>query len=314
MRGLVNSGTAGGLLRVPADRIGGDDRGDAGGQPHPASGQRGWSEPAGSSGRGGVWRGERTGVGSGVTNGSDCISADGAVGAGVEIFSLFASRLACCILRHAATTEAPTGRGSGPDQAHNTELDQLRHFVAHCQLSQKKETERVKRELDNLVPPDARRRHKAYADAVREFKKRFLLEVLVRHRGNQCKAAEELGMHRNTLEPNAGGSWTLDSAQIRRGIRRLPRSVRPADAAWPPGCRRTLTPTGGLIRLNRRNMRLTSLCRCFRRGPSLLPVCGTMLLVLAGVTAWAQTPADTPASAPAGNRKSQLPRRLTPGR
>ena len=56
----------------------------------------------------------------------------------------------------------------------------------------------MKRDLDNLVL----QMHAAglpYADAVREFKKRFILEVLARHRGNQCKAAEELGMHRNTL-------------------------------------------------------------------------------------------------------------------
>src|ERR1035438_6915946 len=38
-----------------------------------------------------------------------------------------------------------------------------------------------------------------YEDAVREFKKQYLREVLVAHRGNQCKAAKELGMHRNTL-------------------------------------------------------------------------------------------------------------------
>jgi hypothetical protein len=34
---------------------------------------------------------------------------------------------------------------------------------------------------------------------VREFKRRFILEVLAGHRGNQCKAAKELGVHRNTL-------------------------------------------------------------------------------------------------------------------
>ncbi len=56
----------------------------------------------------------------------------------------------------------------------------------------------VKRELDSLVT----QMHSSgirYEDAVREFKKQFLREVLVAHRGNQCKAAEELGMHRNTL-------------------------------------------------------------------------------------------------------------------
>lgn len=38
-----------------------------------------------------------------------------------------------------------------------------------------------------------------YSEAIREFKKRFILDVLRENRGNQCKAARELGMHRNTL-------------------------------------------------------------------------------------------------------------------
>ena len=38
-----------------------------------------------------------------------------------------------------------------------------------------------------------------YSEAVRQFKKRYILEVLAHHKGNQCKAADELGMHRNTL-------------------------------------------------------------------------------------------------------------------
>ena len=83
----------------------------------------------------------------------------------------------------------------------------------------------MKRELDNLVY----QMHSAgipYADAVREFKKRYITEVLARHRGNQCKAAEELGMHRNTLSRTLA-ELDLDSAQIRKGIRRPPRSVRP---------------------------------------------------------------------------------------
>lgn len=66
-----------------------------------------------------------------------------------------------------------------------------------------------------------------YADAVREFKKRFLYEVLAHHRGNQCKAAEELGMHRNTLSRTMT-ELGMDSAQIRRGMRKPVRSVRPA--------------------------------------------------------------------------------------
>ncbi|MGZ4835304.1 MAG: helix-turn-helix domain-containing protein, partial [Terriglobales bacterium] len=38
-----------------------------------------------------------------------------------------------------------------------------------------------------------------YSEAVREFKKRFILAVLQENQGNQCKAARQLGMHRNTL-------------------------------------------------------------------------------------------------------------------
>ena len=83
----------------------------------------------------------------------------------------------------------------------------------------------MKRELDNLVC----QMHAAgisYNDAVREFKKRYITEVLARHRGNQCKAAEELGMHRNTLSRTLT-ELDLNTAQIKRGLRRPPRSVRP---------------------------------------------------------------------------------------
>jgi Fis family transcriptional regulator len=37
------------------------------------------------------------------------------------------------------------------------------------------------------------------SEAVREFQKAFILTVLKDQRGNQCKAAERLGIHRNTL-------------------------------------------------------------------------------------------------------------------
>lgn len=85
--------------------------------------------------------------------------------------------------------------------------------------------ETVKRELDHLVL-GMQSAGVSYADAVREFKKRFILEVLGRHRGNQCKAAEELGMHRNTLSRTLT-ELGMDSAQIRQGMRRPPNSVRP---------------------------------------------------------------------------------------
>jgi DNA-binding NtrC family response regulator len=65
----------------------------------------------------------------------------------------------------------------------------------------------VKRELASLVT----QMHSSgipYEDAVREFKKQYLREVLVAHRGNQCKAAEE-----------------------RAGLKRPPRSERPVYSA-----------------------------------------------------------------------------------
>jgi DNA-binding NtrC family response regulator len=89
----------------------------------------------------------------------------------------------------------------------------------------------LKRELDNLVL-QMHAAGIAYTDAVREFKKQYILEVLSRHRGNQCKAAEELGMHRNTLSRTLC-ELGMDSTQIRQGMRRPPASVRPARGTRP---------------------------------------------------------------------------------
>jgi DNA-binding NtrC family response regulator len=83
----------------------------------------------------------------------------------------------------------------------------------------------LKRELDGLVT----QMHSAgvsYTEAIRQFKRRYILEVLATHKGNQCKAAEELGMHRNTLSRTLA-ELDLDSTQIRNGIRRPPMSERP---------------------------------------------------------------------------------------
>jgi Fis family transcriptional regulator, factor for inversion stimulation protein len=38
-----------------------------------------------------------------------------------------------------------------------------------------------------------------YEDAQREFEKRFITHVLLKVDGNLCKAADLLGIHRNTL-------------------------------------------------------------------------------------------------------------------
>lgn len=83
----------------------------------------------------------------------------------------------------------------------------------------------MKRELDSLVT----QMHSGgitYEEAVREFKKRFLVEVLAHHRGNQCKAAKELGMHRNTLSRTIA-ELNIDPSQIRRALKRPSRSERP---------------------------------------------------------------------------------------
>ncbi len=84
----------------------------------------------------------------------------------------------------------------------------------------------MKRELDSLIT----QMHSAgisYTDAIRQFKKRYILEVLAHHKGNQCKAATELGMHRNTLSRTLA-ELELNSAQIRNGMRRPVMSERPA--------------------------------------------------------------------------------------
>ena len=66
-----------------------------------------------------------------------------------------------------------------------------------------------------------------YSEAVREFKKRFLLTVLENNGGNQCRAARELGMHRNTLSRTIA-ELKLDIRSLRGIARRPPRSERPA--------------------------------------------------------------------------------------
>ena len=43
-----------------------------------------------------------------------------------------------------------------------------------------------------------------YKDAVEEFQKHFILAVLNRTNGNLSKAAEVLGVHRNTLSKQVG--------------------------------------------------------------------------------------------------------------
>ena len=83
----------------------------------------------------------------------------------------------------------------------------------------------MKRELDTLVA-QMYAGGITYDEAVREFKKRFLLEVLSHHRGNQCKAAKDLGVHRNTLSRMVA-ELKINPTEIRMGLKRPVRSERP---------------------------------------------------------------------------------------
>ena len=93
----------------------------------------------------------------------------------------------------------------------------------------------MRRELDSLVT----QMHSSgvgYEEAVREFKKQYLREVLVAHRGNQCKAADELGMHRNTLSRTMA-ELGLELTEVRAGLKRPVRSERPVFSAIRQGYR-----------------------------------------------------------------------------
>ena len=54
--------------------------------------------------------------------------------------------------------------------------------------------ERLERLIEEMVEKGIR-----FADAHREFERRFISRVLVDSDGNLSKAAETLGIHRNTL-------------------------------------------------------------------------------------------------------------------
>ncbi len=56
----------------------------------------------------------------------------------------------------------------------------------------------MKEQLDSLITAMVENGI-SYEDAVEEFEKRFIRRVLDRSNGNQSKAAQTLGIHRNTL-------------------------------------------------------------------------------------------------------------------
>lgn len=64
----------------------------------------------------------------------------------------------------------------------------------------------------------------AYEDAVSEFEKRFIKRVLENANGNQCKAAQELGIHRNTLSRKIEEFELDHRARSRKRLRRQGRA------------------------------------------------------------------------------------------
>ena len=68
-----------------------------------------------------------------------------------------------------------------------------------------------------------------FKEALREFQRGFILTVLKDQKGNQCRAADRLGMHRNTLRRSIR-LLQIDLTPIRDTTRRLP--PRGAKAAW----------------------------------------------------------------------------------
>jgi DNA-binding NtrC family response regulator len=82
----------------------------------------------------------------------------------------------------------------------------------------------VKDQLESLIL-QMYRSNIFYSEGVWEFKRRFILTVLQENKGNQCRAARELGMHRNTLSRTLS-DLKIDVQQLRDGVKRPPRSAR----------------------------------------------------------------------------------------
>lgn len=61
----------------------------------------------------------------------------------------------------------------------------------------------MKAELESLVDQMITRGI-LFEEAVKEFEKKFILKVVSRHNNNLSKAADELGIHRNTLSKRVG--------------------------------------------------------------------------------------------------------------
>jgi Fis family transcriptional regulator, factor for inversion stimulation protein len=87
-------------------------------------------------------------------------------------------------------------------------------------LLRRKNEMSVKAQLEDLVM-QMYRGGITYSEAVREFKKAFLVTVLKENSGNQCKAAVDLRMHRNSLARTLF-KLQLDARALRPSSRRPP--------------------------------------------------------------------------------------------
>ena len=70
----------------------------------------------------------------------------------------------------------------------------------------------MKAELESLVDQMITRGI-LFDEAVKEFEKKFILKVVNRHHNNLSKAADELGIHRNTLSKRIGELRQLDQRE-----------------------------------------------------------------------------------------------------
>jgi Fis family transcriptional regulator len=93
----------------------------------------------------------------------------------------------------------------------------------------------VRRELDSLVT----QMHSSgirYEEAVREFKKQYLREVLDGAPGKPVQGGRRAGDAPQHAEPHHGGAGT-ELAEVRAGLKRPPRSERPVFSAVRQGYR-----------------------------------------------------------------------------
>ena len=99
--------------------------------------------------------------------------------------------------------------------------------MARLQLSRPSNIEgefAMKEQLEKLVLQMYRSGIR-YAEAVRQFRSIFIISVLREQRANQVRAAQKLGMHRNTLR-RIIRNFELDIRPLRPSSRRPPLSER----------------------------------------------------------------------------------------